>query len=147
MELASYAKKINFPLTTVLSFVLKTLCNPLLLLFVKKTRIHTLFLLQKPLNLLADSSYDYRIMDRNCHSVISYTIDQMILAAINNEKFKKLGRIDNQFCEEELVKPEIKHEEPLLVGFFILQYAKLRLSELYYKFFIRNFAMLASMRR
>ena len=35
----------------------------------------------------------------------------------------------------ELVKTEIEHREPIIVGFFILQYAKLRLLELYYNFF------------
>ena len=34
----------------------------------------------------------------------------------------------------ELVKSEIEHREPIIVGFFILQYAKLRMSELYFNF-------------
>ena len=34
-----------------------------------------------------------------------------------------------------LVKPEIEHREPIIVGRFILQYAKLRMLELYYNFF------------
>ena len=37
--------------------------------------------------------------------------------------------------EVELVKSEIEHREPIIVGFFILQYAKLRMLELYYIFF------------
>ena len=36
--------------------------------------------------------------------------------------------------EVELVKPEIEHREPIIVGFFILQYAKQRMLELYYNF-------------
>ena len=39
--------------------------------------------------------------------------------------------------EVELVKSEIEHREPIIVGFFILQYAKVRLLELYYNFFIK----------
>ena len=35
----------------------------------------------------------------------------------------------------ELVKSEIEHRKPTIVGFFILQYAKLRMLELYYNFF------------
>ena len=34
-----------------------------------------------------------------------------------------------------LVKPEIEHGEAIIVGFFILQYAKLRTLEFYYIFF------------
>ena len=35
----------------------------------------------------------------------------------------------------ELIKLEIEHREPIIVGFFILEYAKLRMLELYYNFF------------
>ena len=35
----------------------------------------------------------------------------------------------------EFVKSTIEHREPIIVGFFILQYAKLRMLELYYTFF------------
>ena len=38
----------------------------------------------------------------------------------------------------ELVKSEIEHREPIIVGFCILQNAKLRIFELYYNFF-KNF--------
>ena len=37
--------------------------------------------------------------------------------------------------EIELLKSTIEHIEPIIVGFFILQYAKLRMLELYYYFF------------
>ena len=39
--------------------------------------------------------------------------------------------------EVELAKAEIEHKEPIIVGFFILQFAKLRRLELYYNFFTR----------
>ena len=35
----------------------------------------------------------------------------------------------------EFVKSEIEHKEPIMVGFSILQYVKLRMLELYYNFF------------
>ena len=37
--------------------------------------------------------------------------------------------------EVELLKSTIEHREPIIVGFFILQYAKLRIMELYYNLF------------
>ena len=43
--------------------------------------------------------------------------------------------ITDQLYEVELVKSEIEHREPIIVGFFILQYAKLRMLELFYNFF------------
>ena len=49
--------------------------------------------------------------------------------------FRRLNYIFDQLCEVELVKPGIKHREPIIVGFFILQYAKQRMLELHYNFF------------
>ena len=49
--------------------------------------------------------------------------------------FEQLNHITDQLYEVELVKPEIEHREPIIVGFLILQYAKLRMLELYYNFF------------
>ena len=46
--------------------------------------------------------------------------------------FKRLDHINDQ-----LAKAEIGHREPNNGGFFILQYAKLRMLELYYNFFER----------
>ena len=40
--------------------------------------------------------------------------------------FKRLNHLTDQLYEVELVKSENEHREPILVGFFILQYAKLR---------------------
>ena len=37
----------------------------------------------------------------------------------------------------ELVKSTIEHREPIIVGLFILQYAKLRMLELYYNVFYK----------
>ena len=48
--------------------------------------------------------------------------------------FKRLNHITDQLYEVELVKHEIEHREPIIVGFFIWQYAKLRMLELYYNF-------------
>ena len=43
----------------------------------------------------------------------------------------------NSLYEVELAKAQIEHKEPIIVRFFILQYAKLRMLELYYNFFAR----------
>ena len=48
--------------------------------------------------------------------------------------FKRLNDITDEMYEVELVKSEIEHREPITVGFFFLQYAKLRMLELYYNF-------------
>ena len=58
--------------------------------------------------------------------------------AINNGLFKKLRYINAQLRRVELAKSEIEHKESIIVGFFILQYGKLRILELRY-FFCTNF--------
>ena len=49
--------------------------------------------------------------------------------------FKRLNHISDQLYEAEHVESEIEHREPIIVAFFILQYAKLRMFELYCNFF------------
>ena len=87
------------------------------------------------MKLLANSFYGYQIMDRNCHTVTKYVSDEKTHSAINSKLFKCLNHITDQLYEVELVKSEIEYREPTIVRFFILQYTKLRMLELYYNFF------------
>ena len=89
------------------------------------------------MKLLANSSYGYQIVDRSRHTVTKYLSDEKTRAAINSKLFKRLDHLNNPLYEVELAKAEIEHKEPIIVGFFILQYAKLRRLELYYNFFTR----------
>ena len=73
-------------------------------------------------------------MDRSRHTVTKSLNDEKTHSAINNKLFKRLNFITDQLYEVELVKSEIEHREPIIVGFLILQYAKLRMLELYYNF-------------
>ena len=87
------------------------------------------------MKLLANSSYDYQTMDRSRHTVTIFLSDEKTHGDINTKLFKCLDHINDQLYEVELAKAEIEHREPIIVGFFILQYAKLRMLELYYNFF------------
>ena len=87
------------------------------------------------MKLLANSSYGYQIMDRSRHTLTKYLSDEKTHSAINSKLFKRPNHIFDQLYEVELVKLEIEHTEPIIVGFFILQYARLRMLELYYNFF------------
>ena len=78
-------------------------------------------------------------MDRSRHTVIMYVNDEKTHSAINNKHFKRLNFITDQLYEVELVKSEIEHRETIVVGFFILQYAQLRMLEFYYNFFKKFF--------
>ena len=89
------------------------------------------------MKLLAKNSYGYQILDRSRHTVTKYVTDEQTHAAINVRLFKKLDHVNNSLNEFELAKAQIEHKEPIIVGFFILQYGKLRMLELYYNFFTR----------
>ena len=86
------------------------------------------------MKLLANSSYGYQIMDRSRHTVTKYLNDEKTHTAIHNKLFKRLNCINDNLYEVELAKAEVEHKEPIIVGFFILQYAKLRMLELNYNF-------------
>ena len=89
------------------------------------------------MKVLANSSYGYQIIDRSRHTVTKYLNDEKTHGAINTKLFKRLDHINDQLYEVEMAKAAIEHREPIIVGFFILQYAKLRMLELYYNFFER----------
>ena len=74
-------------------------------------------------------------MDRSRHTVTKYLTDEKTHSAINSKMFKRRNHITDHLYEVELVKLEIEHREPIILGLFILQYAKLRMLELYYNFF------------
>ena len=74
-------------------------------------------------------------MDRSRHTETKYLSDEKTHKAISGKLFRRLNSVSKEICETELVKSKIVHREPIIVGFFILQYAKLRMLELYYNFF------------
>ena len=85
--------------------------------------------------LLANSSYGYQIMDPSPTHYDKYLTDKKTHSAVNTKMFKRLIHNTDQLYEVELAKPENEHRKPIIVGFFFLQYAKLRMLELCYNFF------------
>ena len=65
-------------------------------------------------------------MDQSRHTVTKYLNDKKTHSAINKELFKRPNFITNQLYAVELVKSEVQHREPIIVGFLILHYAKLK---------------------
>ena len=83
----------------------------------------------------ANSSYVYQIMDRSQHTVTKYLSDQKHMELSITKCLNAWVYINDQLYEVELVKSVIQHKEPRIVGFFILQFAKLRMIERNYNFF------------
>ena len=80
---------------------------------------------------LANCSHGYQFMNRSRHFMTTYFNDEKTHAANNSKLFNKLDHVNNSFLEVECAKARIEHKEPMIVGFFILHYAILRMSELY----------------
>ena len=87
------------------------------------------------MKLLANSSHGYQIMDRSRHTVRKYLTVEKTHSAINSKMFKRLRHITDQMYEVELVKSEFELREQIVVGFFVVQYAKLRMLKLHHNFF------------
>ena len=87
------------------------------------------------MKILGNSSYEYQIMDRLRHTITKYLNDEKTYKAVNESLFQRLNTVKNELYEVELFKSTIEHREPIIVGFSILQYAKLRMLELYSNFF------------
>ena len=87
------------------------------------------------MKLHANSPYGYQIMDRSRHNVTKCLNDEKTHGTINTKLFKRLDHINDQSYEIELAETETEHREPIVVGCFKLQYAKIRMLELYYNFF------------
>ena len=86
------------------------------------------------MKLIANSCCGYQIMDCSRHTVAKYLTHEKTQGAINSKMFKRLNHIPDQLYEVELVGSEIEDREPIIVGFFNLQYAKLGMLELHYIF-------------
>ena len=84
---------------------------------------------------LGNSLSGYQIKDRTRQIITKYLNDEKTHKAIKESFFKRLNAVEKDLFEVELLKSTIEHREPIIVGFFILQYAKLRMLELYYNFF------------
>ena len=81
------------------------------------------------MKLLGNSSYGYQFMDRSRHTITNYLRDENFHRATNEPMFKRLITVKKDLYEVELLKSSFEHRETMIVGFFILQYAKLRMLE------------------
>ena len=82
--------------------------------------------------LLGEIRCGYRIMNRSWHTVTEYLwCDGKTHAPIKSKLVNKLSQRNNAIFELDFARAEIEHEEPILVKFLILPFAKLRTMELF----------------
>ena len=84
-----------------------------------------------------NAGYGSLIMDQTKHRQIKYVQgENETCLKVNEPRFRKLECLDpaEQYYEIEMAKQKIKLDLPIQLGYFILQYAKLRMLEFYYDF-------------
>ena len=88
--------------------------------------------------LLGNSAYGKTITNVATHRDTFYSKDKDDIARkVANPKFKKLVELNDGLVELELGKKTVVWALPLQIGFFVYQYAKLRMLEFYYDFLDR----------
>jgi G:T-mismatch repair DNA endonuclease (very short patch repair protein) len=91
--------------------------------------------LAETFKLIGNSAFGSMIMNKMRHKKISYVDNYESLSkCINNPKFEKMTEISDEFYEIESSKNKVNLDLPTLLGFWILQLAKLRMLEFYYDF-------------
>ena len=87
--------------------------------------------------IIGNSAYGSMLMDKLKHNEIKYVKGvEEAEKMINSKRFKKLSTLDEEeeLYEVELRKKVLHMNIPLQIGFTILQFAKLRMLEMYYDF-------------
>ena len=88
------------------------------------------------MKLIGNSAYGSMIMRKENHTTVIYTKQtKKATKLVNCPYFKKLTEIGNDIFEIEKERKSVKLDMPIQLGYFILQYAKLRMLQLYYDFF------------
>ena len=72
-------------------------------------------------------------MDMSKHTNVKYLMNRIkVCKFISSSSFKNMNKLGEELYEVETYKSCISVDTPLQIGFFILQYAKLRMLEFYY---------------
>ena len=85
------------------------------------------------MKLIGNSAYGSLIMDKEKHQNVKYVRSKRdACIAINQPVFRKVSELDDDVYEIESVKKSITLDLPIYLGYFILQYAKLKMLQFYY---------------
>ena len=89
------------------------------------------------MKLLGNSAYGKTVTNIDKHRDVKYCTEVGTSACVNNNRFRQLDVITEDTYEVAMNKSVTKHNLPLHIGFFVYQYAKLRMLQFYYDFVFR----------
>ena len=86
------------------------------------------------MKLLGNSGYGKTITNVDRHRDVSYCTEKAASLMVNDKRFRQLNIVVDDAYEIEMNKKTVKYTLPVHVGFFVLQYAKMRMLQFYYDF-------------
>ena len=89
------------------------------------------------MKLLGNSGYGKTITNVDRHRDVSYCTEKAASRMVNDKRFRQLDIVVDDAYEIEMNKRTVKYTLPVHVGFFVLQYAKMRTLQFYYDFIVR----------
>ena len=92
------------------------------------------------MKLLGNSAYGKTVTNVDRHRNVAYCTEVDSSACINNKRFRQLDVVTDNAYEITSNKSRVTYDLPLHIGFFVYQYAKLRMLQFYYDFVDRYVA-------
>ena len=92
------------------------------------------------MKLLGNSAYGKPVTNVDRHRNVAYCTEVDWSACINNKRFRQLDVVTDNAYEITSNKSRVTYDLPLHIGFFVYQYAKLRMLQFYYDFVDRYVA-------
>ena len=89
------------------------------------------------MKLLGNSAYGKTVTNVDRHRDIKYCTEVGTSSHINNKRFRQLDVVTEDAYEVTSNKARVTYDLPLHIGFFVYQYAKLRMLQFYYDFIDR----------
>ena len=89
------------------------------------------------MKLLGNTGYGKTVTNVDRHRDIKYCTEVGTSSHINNKRFRQLDVVTEDAYEVTSNKARVTYDLPLHIGFFVYQYAKLRMLQLYYDFIDR----------
>ncbi|KAI8484923.1 hypothetical protein Bbelb_373300 [Branchiostoma belcheri] len=90
------------------------------------------------MKLIGNSAYGKTVTNKEKQLDVEFCRDAVTATRrINTPRFRHVEEVADDFYEMQLTKKVIKFNLPIQIGFFVYQYAKLRMLEFYYDFMIK----------
>ena len=89
------------------------------------------------MKLLGNSGYGKTITNVDRYRDVNYCTEKAASLMVNDSRFRQLDIVVDDAYEIEMNKKTVTYALPVHVGFFVLQYAKMRMLQLYYDFINR----------